>query len=183
MPKVFIAAGHHPKAPGAGFEGFYEHDEADRWLDEMFKLDLDGRVLVRIPTGPLKDKADFVNRRCAPGDVALELHFNSAVNAAGERVGSGSVTLYCPNSEEGMQLAHAAQEVLKAHFPPDRGIVAGWYRGDQTRGGYYFLERTRCPAIILEPEFVHHRDLIQAKRAEVAPAIAVAMAAYVGEKL
>ena len=149
MGKVFIAAGHHPKAPGAGFEGFYEHDEADRWLDVMFALDLDGRVLVRVPTGPLKDKAEFINR----------------------------------NSEPGLRLADACQEVLAAAFPPSRGLVAGWYRGDQSRGAYYFLERVRCPSVILEPEFINHRDLIQSKRAEVAPALAVALAAYVGEKL
>ena len=183
MGKVFIAAGHHPKAPGAGFEGFYEHDEADRWLDVMFALDPDGRVLVRVPTGPLKDKAEFINRRCTGGDIAVELHFNSAVNAAGEHVGSGCVTLYYPNSEPGLRLADACQEVLAAAFPPSRGLVAGWYRGDQSRGAYYFLERVRCPSVILEPEFINHRDLIQSKRAEVAPALAVALAAYVGEKL
>ncbi|KKL45821.1 hypothetical protein LCGC14_2351830, partial [marine sediment metagenome] len=29
---IIIFAGHHPRKPGACFEGFCEHDEALRWL-------------------------------------------------------------------------------------------------------------------------------------------------------
>lgn len=183
--KVYIAAGHYPLAPGAGVDGFYEHDEANRWLDEMFKLDPDGRVLIRIPTGQLKAKTDFVNTRCsAENDVAVELHFNAFKDpVTGERKGSGCVTLYMPGSEAGAHLANACQDVLKIHFPPDRGIVEGWYRGNEEKGPYFFLAHTKCPAVILEPEFIHHRELIQSKRVEVAQALAVTLAGYVGAKL
>ena len=30
---IFLSAGHYPSRPGAGFEGFFEHDEAMLWAD------------------------------------------------------------------------------------------------------------------------------------------------------
>lgn len=182
--KVFIAPGHYPEAPGAGFEGFYEHDEALRWVDVITRSDPDERVFVRVPGLTLREKALFINKRChTERDIAVELHFNSFVDEHNQHRGSGSVTLYYPGSSASEKLARACQKVLAAHFPPDRGVVAGWYRGDERRGPYYFLAKTACPAVILEPEFVHHRDLIQSKRAEVAQALAAALAGYVGVKL
>ena len=182
--KVFIAAGHYPTAPGAGFEGFYEHEEATRWVSVMTALDPDARVLVPVPTGTLKEKTVFINKRCdRQRDVAVEIHFNSFVDTQGNHKGSGCVSLFYPDSKTSAALANACQEVLKVHFPPDRGIAAGWYRGNELRGPYYFLAKTSCAAVILEPEFVHHRELIQSKRQEVAQALAAMLAEYVGSKL
>lgn len=181
--RVFIAAGHHPERPGAGFEGFYEHDEAERWLDEMFTLDPEQRTLVRVPTGALEKKCNFINYRCKVTDVAIELHFNSAVNADGEHVGAGCESLFMPGSPSSERLAKVCQDVLGPMLPPSRGLLAGWYRQDEKRGAYFFLQRTRCAAAILEPEFVHRRDVIQSKRPIVARALARALGAYVGVEL
>lgn len=182
--KVFITPGHYPGAPGAGLDGFYEHDEAVRWVEVIRQADPDSNVFVCVPGLTLKEKAIFINRRChAERDVAVEIHFNSFVDEQGQHKGSGSVSLYYPGSSDSKQLAQACQGVLAEHFPPDRGVVAGWYRGDERRGPYYFLEKIACPAVILEPEFVHHRDIIQSRRNTVALALAAALAAYVGVKL
>lgn len=160
MNRVFLAAGHYPASPGAGHEGFFEHDEAAVWVKVMVKASPD--LFSEVPTGDLKSKTKWVNTRCQDGDVAVELHFNSAVDADGKHVGSGSVTLYMPGSAKGKELAVACQRALSSVYPPDRGVVEGWYRGDQSKGAYYFLERTTCPAVILEPEFVHRADVIRA---------------------
>lgn len=162
MSKVFIAAGHYPAAPGAGFEGFFEHDEAAQWVSSIVALDAE--LFSVVPVGDLKAKARWINARARAGDIAVEVHFNSAMNAAGAHIGSGSVTLYMPGSEEGKSLAGVCQSALASVFPPDRGVVEGWYRGDRERGAYYFLEKTICTAVILEPEFVHHKDIIVARR-------------------
>lgn len=173
MNKVFLSAGHYPKSPGAGFEGFFEHDEAARWCTVIQAMDLDFIQLV--PTGTLKEKAQWINRRARIGDVAVEIHFNDALNAKGEHIGSGSETLYYPGSTRGLALARVVQAELAKLFPPDRGVKEGWYRGDPSRGPDYFLERVTVPALILEPEFVRNKEVIQSRRGEACGVIFAAL--------
>lgn len=185
MKKVFLAAGHYPSSPGAGFEGFYEHDEAVRWVqciaaNETHDALGQESMYVVVPTGDLRSKAQFINARVRPGDIAVEIHFNSAVDrTTGERIGSGCVTLYMPNSALGRVLAEECQSALvEAIGNKDRGVVEGWYRGDRSKGPYYFLERTRCPAVILEPEFVHRKDVITGCRTTACAALHRAFCEY-----
>jgi len=160
---IFISAGHYPAQPGATHERFVEHDEAILWRDlligKLVPLDV-----MSVPTGVLRSKIDFINARTQNGDIALEVHFNAALNAEGVNVGRGCETLYYPGSEAGKDIATAVQEALADVFPPSRGVKEGWYRMDPSRGADFFLEKTRCPAIILEPEFVHRSDIIQDSR-------------------
>lgn len=158
---IFISAGHYPAAPGATFERFIEHDEAVLWADLM--ADQLGEAATLVPTGVLQTKVAFINSRLLNGDVAIEIHFNSAI-ADGKHVGRGCETLYYPGSEPGEHIATLCQEALALVFPPSRGVKEGWYRMDPTRGPDFFLARTKCPAVILEPEFVHHADLIHDNR-------------------
>ena len=133
-----------------------EHDEAIIWADLLVGA-LDDAILV--PAGVLKNKVDFINSRIMNGDIALEIHFNSAMSK-GEHVGRGSKTLYYPGSTTGKALAEVIQDALATIFPPDRGVKEGWYHMDPARGADFFLAKTKCPAVILEPEFVHRSDLI-----------------------
>jgi len=157
---IFVSAGHHPAAPGATFERFVEHDEAVIWADAL-NAALDDSMLV--PAGVLRDKVDFINTRVMDGDIALEIHFNSAM-VDGKHVGRGSETLYYPGSEAGKELAERCQNVLADTFPPDRGVKEGWYQMNPERGADFFLAKTKCPAVIIEPDFVQRNDLIQAGR-------------------
>ncbi len=155
---IFISAGHHPAAPGATFDRFIEHDEAIIWAEQMAdKLGLDSTL---VPVGTLSQKVSYINARIMDGDVAIEIHFNAARDADNEPIGRGCETLYYPGSERGEHLATQCQDALALAFPPDRGIKEGWYRMDPKRGADFFLARTKCPAVILEPEFVHRSDLI-----------------------
>jgi len=155
---IFISAGHHPGAPGATFERFIEHDEAVIWSGLM--NDSLGESGTLVPPGTLQSKVDFINSRLLNGDVAIEIHFNAARDKDNLPVGKGCETLYYPGSENGKHLATLCQEALALCFPPSRGVKEGWYRMDPERGADFFLARTKCPAIILEPEFVHRSDLI-----------------------
>src|SRR5687768_17651819 len=98
---IYVSAGHHPSKKGATFEDFTEYDEAMIWVDLIIAYL--GDKGVRVPTGVLKDKVNFINK----GDayLAIEIHFNSATNSRGDHVGSGSETLYFPGSERGKKLA------------------------------------------------------------------------------
>lgn len=164
----FISAGHHPAAPGAKFERFIEHDEAVIWANDLVeRLGADG---ISVPPSVLKTKVDFINSRLMNGDVALEIHFNSAV-VDGKHVGRGCETLYFPGSTAGKVLATSIQEPLSGIFPPDRGVKEGWYHMDPSRGADFFLAKTKCPAVIVEPEFVHRFERIRDLRSDAIEAI------------
>jgi N-acetylmuramoyl-L-alanine amidase len=162
---IFISAGHYPAHPGATHERFIEHDEAVVWrnllIDKLIPLEV-----MSVPSEVLRSKVDFINARLQNGDLALEIHFNSALDKEGNHVGRGCETLYYPGSKKGKEFAEACQIALAEVFPPDRGVKEGWYRMDPTRGADFFLEKTKCPAVIIEPEFVHHSNIIQDNREE-----------------
>lgn len=181
---ILISAGHNPSHPGACFESFCEHDEAVRWAARLVELIGDQALLV--PTGTLRQKVAFINARSP--QVAVEIHFNSlavwtdannnGLVDAGETAykGNGACTLYCPGSEKGRLIAQkcqdAMEQVIERHW---KGVMEGWYKMNPKNGPDFFLARTNCPAIILEPEFIHHKDEIQAKREAACTLIATAL--------
>lgn len=174
---ICISAGHHPTKPGACFKGFCEHAEALRWASDIV-LELGYRKAVLVPPGPLRDKVQFINDHDPV--IALEVHFNSAVNARGDHIGEGCETLYYPGSTGGMLVAEEVQNELAVLFPPSRGVKEGWYRMDPSNGPDYFLARTRCPAVIVEPEFIHHVDRIS--KLQHPAAVSIAKALLVAER-
>lgn len=176
---IFISAGHHPAKPGAKFERFIEHDEAVIWSELL--VDAIGPSATLVPPGTLQGKVDFINARLLNGDIAAEIHFNSAV-AEGKHVGRGCETLYYPGSDKGKALASSVQEALAVVFPPSRGVKEGWYRMDPARGPDFFLARTKCPAVILEPEFVHRFDLIVENRSEAINALSKALKGFTNDE-
>lgn len=120
--------------------------------------------------------------------MAAEIHFNSAINANGKHVGSGCETLYYPGSAKGKIIAEEIQKAMRWSLGnKDRGIKEGWYRQDHPgRVDYhgdvegdetilYFLEKTRCPAVIIEPEFIHHQTFIREMRVQGSESIGDAL--------
>jgi len=156
---ILISAGHYPERPGACYKQFCEHGEANLWailiVDELTHL---GHITERVPSGTLRDKTEFINSRDA--DMAVEIHFNSAITIKGDHIGKGSETLYYPGSEKGALLANNIQDELGKVFTPDRGIKEGWYRMDKARGADYFLKKTNCTSVIIEPDFIHRDNHI-----------------------
>lgn len=172
MNTIALSAGHTLKAPGATHEGFSEYPETLIWRDLLaFLLERRGYTVHRIEPARSRDKVAEVNALRA--DLFLETHFNG-----GPAQAAGSETLYCPGSVKGESAARAIQKRLAPLFPPDRGVKEGWYR--QKVGGkrVYVLDKTNCPAVIVEPEFVHHRDAIQSNADRACEAIAAGIDAY-----
>lgn len=158
---IFISAGHYPSAPGAKWDRFIEHDEAVVWAARLDQL-LDTGMLV--PTGVLREKVKFINERILNGDIAIEIHFNAARDSNNNPVGRGCETLYYPGSDRGKKLAEMCQEALEEFYPPNRGAKEGWYRMNKKNGPDFFLAKTKCPAVIIEPEFVHRAEIIHKHR-------------------
>ncbi len=155
---LFISAGHNPKAKGATFKDFNEYDEAVLWREQIVDL-LGADKAMAVPTGTLGSKVRFINKEISYArgpHIAIEIHFNSDP----QRAGKGSETLYYPKSRRGQQLAISMQDKLSIIFGPNRGAKEGWYQMNPAKGSDYFLARTNCPALIIEPEFVHNAEKI-----------------------
>lgn len=194
MTQVLVSAGHFPAAPGAKFEDFVEHTEAVLWMNHVVDLlDQTGVVEVdRVPVGSLRPKVEFINR--ADPELAIEIHFNDFLkwidqngdNAVdpGEMFhsGKGCETLYYPNSTNGLRLAGYIQSHLATVFPPNRGAVEGYYRRNPAKGVDFFLRRTNCTSVIVEPEFVANAAKIRQLRMEGCQAIVGGVLDYLNAK-
>lgn len=168
--KVAISAGHYPAAPGAVFGSLTEHAAADEWIVTLkAALESYGMDVFVVPTGLLSRKVGIINaEKC---DAALEVHFNSDPGHAGR----GSETLYMPGSKLGEHYANCVQNQLGTVAQPSRGVKEGWYRMD--RPGHVdfpgdidgdevvdaFLRLTHCPAVIVEPYFIHEPGVLVGK--------------------
>lgn len=156
MTKIAISIGHNPSQRGAVFEDLIEFELATEWVNEILdqyddNYDSLGYELVLVPSGSLKDKVKFINNEQC--DYAIEIHFNSVAN----HVVSGFETLYMPASVRGKVFAQAMQSSLQPTINNrDRGVKEGryWSSSEQSNTPLYFLRRTKCPAIIIEPEFL-----------------------------
>lgn len=188
---IFLSPGHHPSKPGAVFNGFAEHDEAVRWVECLYAHLASGSA-VKVPALPLTQKVPFINSRLTPASIAVEVHFNAAKIWKDENgndkvdegemvnVGRGCETLFFPGSVEGEELAIAVQTSMAGVLPPNRGVKEGWYRMDPKFGPDYFLEKTKCPSIIIEPEFIHRKELIQTNMERCCAVISDALEDYCG---
>lgn len=172
---ILISPGHNPASKGARFEDFFEFDETYIWAKKIAEHLGDKALLV--PNGKLSEKVDFINDNLEEGSIAAEIHFNSAkvwkdLNKDGivdegevHNVGRGALTLHYPKSKIGIRLATEVHATLTPFYGTHwNGVMAGYYRMNPKNKVDYFLSKTKCPSIIIEPEFIHHKDLIQKHR-------------------
>ena len=166
---ICISGGHNATKTGANSQGFSEYPETFLWaeciVEELRKLDLPAHL---VSTGGLRHKVDEIND--TQPTMAVEIHFN----ADPSHKGRGCETLYHPGSRKGLYMAKEIQRQMSPFFTPNRGVKEGWYKMDRPvavdyRGDVdgdetvdYFLRKTRCPAVIIEPEFIHSRGVIEA---------------------
>jgi len=173
MNKVIIlSAGHNPQAKGAEWGMQNEYDVAQRWIQEiLLYIEGHGFQVYLVSTGTLPEKVaevnEFVSAHNLSGNsIAAELHFN----AAGRQYIEGNETLYYPGSIRGRELAETYNKsffaAAKAEVVKDRGVKEGWYKMDRpgvidyagdvdgNEKPDYWLRKTNCPALILEPCFL-----------------------------
>jgi N-acetylmuramoyl-L-alanine amidase len=166
---IHISGGHNPEKRGATNGEISEFPETLRWaeqiVEELKKMNVQACV---VPTGTLGHKVRSINSK--PATMAIEIHFNADPSSRGK----GCETLYHPGSTKGADLANAIQQHMASFFPPNRGVKEGWYKMDRPgavdyRGDVdgdemvdYFLRKTKCPAVIIEPEFIHNQQVIEA---------------------
>ena len=160
--KVAISLGHRPARPGYKIKQISEYSELAPLVGYLIqRLSQKGILAYIIGTGILQNKVAHINRLKA--DLAVEVH----LNAGG---GHGAETLYCPGSSTGKRLDQDVQDQIVLLGMRDRGVKEGWFRmdkpgvkehskdieGDEKKD--YFLEKTNCPAIIIEPYFLDNNS-------------------------
>ena len=153
---ILLSAGHNPSAKGACNGDFFEHDEAVKWVKELQFLLMPFVDVVRVPTGSLKEKVNFINSQ-KDVKIAIEIHFNAMMKV------SGSESLYYPKSTKGKELAICIQREFEKNglFLPNRGAKEGYYHGAGSNGRklLYFLAKTKCLSVIIEPQFIYYRNV------------------------
>lgn len=166
---ILLSRGHYQERPGATHNGNSEFVESERWIRRIYLLIKNHGIPVEIvPTGRLSQKVKYINNKKA--DIAMELHFNSDISKRQH----GSETLYYPNSKKGYELATSIQNEFerRAILQPNRGAKEGWYlmdkpgvkewsgdiEGDEKID--YFLKKTNCVSVIVEPEFIYNADTL-----------------------
>jgi hypothetical protein len=169
MKTFVLSAGHNPDKKGAKWADLYEYDVTSKWIPEIARyLRYKGHSVIEIKTGSLVQKVKDVNVKTMGYDdvLAVELHFNSA----GDTFVEGSETIYYPGSVSGHKAALEYNtkffELAEKYVIKDRGIKEGWHRmdrpgvvdfyGDQDGDEMpnYWLRKTSCTALILEPLFM-----------------------------
>lgn len=181
---ILVSAGHYPEARGACYKGDCEHEEAMLWAMQLVTEIEKHAPCMLVPAGTLPEKVHFINIHNPI--MALEIHFNASPNAKAK----GFETLYYPGSEKGKALATATNEALSMCFASNRGVKEGWYRQDSPgvkdydgdiecdESPLYFLKKTKCPAVILEPEFIHNMQVIANNRDNAVDVLADTLLAY-----
>lgn len=178
-PVLILSIGHYPAAGGAKWHDLIEHTEIFRWMNFIYgRLSKYNDISTHlVDVGKLTAKVNQVNEivrqtkvmRAVVPILAVELHFN----AAGSTYVSGNETLYYPGSVTGKAAAHKFNdefiEYAEAQYGmhiKNRGAKEGWYwmdrpnvvdysgdvDGDEKPD--YFLRKTSCTSLILEPHFL-----------------------------
>lgn len=146
MPCVAIAAGHCPPDFGAVSQGYFEFKEVVRIAIYVTDI-LHERCICSVMEyyGSLRRKVRGINRIMP--DVAVEIHLNAAHDTSAH----GCEVLHFKNSASAINLAQCIQDELVRDVElSDRKI-----KSDRSLRRYlYFLRKTRCPAVIIEPLFI-----------------------------
>ena len=171
---IILSGGHNSDKVGAKHDIYTEYPYTMSWAHKIqsYILEHEDMDSVVIDTGTLPDKVTEINQIVKnaelpdPFFLAAELHFNSDPSGRAH----GNETLYYPGSAKGKLLAITFNNCLMKVACPvlgkDRGVKEGWYRMDRPnvqdyagdKNGDekpdYFLRKTACPALILEPCFI-----------------------------
>ena len=181
---VIISVAHSKRYPGASFQSFTENEESRIWSYKLktylSKYNISSYIIERETTpgnktkGSLYKKVHFINS--VKPIIAIEIHFNSSSN----KDVNGCETLYYPYSERGKLLASIIHNNYKIFVRKDRGIKPGWFRQDTVKKiPLYFLKKTKCLAIIVEPEFITQKYAIINMRDQATQAIACGIKEFI----
>lgn len=174
---ITIHAGHAPDGgKGCGAVGYIKESTEARSLVDMItkKLEIMSNAFSNITVEENMNKTDVLDtlvtraNREKDADLHLSIHFNAGANGVHDGKTTGTEAYIYPGSTS-RQIA----ETLVAKTAETLGVVN---RGVKERADFYFLRKTKAPAIILEVCFVDDPedvDAYKAKKEELAIVLAL----------
>lgn len=193
--KILIDAGHGIDTPGKRSpdglfrEYLWNRQVADLVLSRLIALGMDADLVVRETNDiPLRTRVMRVNRICdrigASNVILLSVHSNAAGNGAWMNA-KGWSCYTSPGKTRSDALAECLYDSFSKAFP-DRKMRRDLSDGDSDQeANFYILNKSRCPAVLLENFFFDNREecawlLKESTREKIADAIVAGLRKYLG---
>ena len=195
--KVLIDPGHGIDTPGKRspdgqfLEYLWNRQIADMLLERLVAMGIDASLVVTETNDvTLRNRVNRVNTICnkvgASNVLLVSIHANAAGNGSSWMNAKGWSCYTSKGKTKSDQVAECLYEAFEAEFP-DRKIRKDLSDGDKDwEENFYVLEKSRCPAVLLENFFYDNKEecawmLQEETKRRIASAAAKGIAKYVGK--
>ena len=195
--KVLIDPGHGIDTPGKRspdgqfLEYLWNRQVADMLLERLVAMGIDASLVVTETNDvTLRNRVNRVNTICnrvgASNVLLVSIHANAAGNGSSWMNAKGWSCYTSKGKTKSDQVAECLYDAFEAEFP-DRKIRKDMSDGDRDwEENFYVIEKSRCPAVLLENFFYDNREecawmLYEESKRRIASAAAKGIAKYVGQ--
>ena len=195
--KVLIDPGHGIDTPGKRspdgqfLEYLWNRQIADLLLERLVAMGIDASLVVTETNDvTLRNRVNRVNTICnkvgASNVLLVSIHANAAGNGSSWQNAKGWSCYTSKGKTKSDQAAEHLYEAFEEEFP-ERKIRKDLSDGDRDwEENFYVLEKSRCPAVLLENFFYDNREecawmLQEETKRRIASAAAKGIAKYVGQ--
>ena len=195
--KVLIDPGHGIDTPGKRspdglfLEYLWNRQIADLLLEKLVAMGIDASIVVTETNDvTLRNRVNRVNTICnkvgASNVLLVSIHANAAGNGSSWMNAKGWSCYTSKGKTKSDQVAECLYEAFEEEFP-ERKIRKDMSDGDRDwEENFYILEKSRCPAVLLENFFYDNKEecawmLQEETKRRIASAAAKGIAMYVGQ--
>ena len=195
--KVLIDPGHGIDTPGKRspdgqfLEYLWNRQVADMLLEKLVAMGIDASLVVTETNDvTLRNRVNRVNTICnkvgASNVLLVSIHANAAGNGSSWQNAKGWSCYTSKGKTKSDQVAECLYDAFEEEFP-ERKIRKDLSDGDKDwEENFYVLEKSRCPAVLLENFFYDNMEecawmLQEETKRRIASAAAKGIAKYVGQ--
>ena len=195
--KVLIDPGHGIDTPGKRspdgqfLEYLWNRQVADMLLEKLVSMGIDASLVVTETNDvTLRNRVNRVNTICnkvgASNVLLVSIHANAAGNGSSWQNAKGWSCYTSKGKTKSDQVAECLYDAFEEEFP-ERKIRKDLSDGDKDwEENFFILEKSRCPAVLLENFFYDNREecawmLQEETKRRIASAAAKGIAKYVGQ--
>ena len=195
--KVLIDPGHGIDTPGKRspdgqfLEYLWNRQVADLLMERLVSMGIDASLVVTETNDvTLRNRVNRVNTICnkvgASNVLLVSIHANAAGNGSSWQNAKGWSCYTSKGKTKSDQVAECLYEAFEEEFP-ERKIRKDMSDGDRDwEENFYILEKSRCPAVLLENSFYDNKEesawmLQEETKRRIAYAAAKGIAMYVGQ--
>lgn len=195
--KVLIDPGHGidtqgKRSPDGQFlEYLWNRQVADLLLERLVSMGIDASLVVTETNDvTLRNRVNRVNTICnkvgASNVLLVSIHANAAGNGSSWQNAKGWSCYTSKGKTKSDQVAECLYDAFEEEFP-ERKIRKDLSDGDKDwEENFYVLEKSRCPAVLLENFFYDNKEecawmLQEETKRRIASAAAKGIAKYVGQ--